>query len=131
VYKVRYVPKEAQVSYEAARRVPFGIQNAPNVFLETIKRGEDDDFSKPSHKTASTTLILRVFEAYGGHAHAHLSLGHNAPITKAFTTNLLEEEGEELKMFEGKDGTFVKLDFHGFEVKTIKLVLKEDDGAKT
>jgi alpha-mannosidase len=39
----------------------FRIDNAPSVVLETIKRAED-----------SNDIIIRMFEAYGGHARARL-----------------------------------------------------------
>lgn len=39
----------------------FKIENAPNVVLDTIKKAED-----------SNDVIIRIFEAYGGHARARL-----------------------------------------------------------
>ena len=37
---------------------------------------------------------------------------------------MLEDELEELNVYQAEDNTsIVKLDFHGFEVKTVKLVL--------
>lgn len=39
----------------------FKIDNAPNVVLDTIKKAED-----------SNDVIVRIFEAYGGHARARL-----------------------------------------------------------
>lgn len=39
----------------------FKIDNAPNVVLDTIKKAED-----------SNDIIIRIFEAYGGHARARL-----------------------------------------------------------
>lgn len=39
----------------------FRIDGAPNVVLDTIKRAEDSD-----------DIILRLYEAYGGHATARL-----------------------------------------------------------
>jgi alpha-mannosidase len=41
----------------------FKVVGDKNIFLETIKRGEDDDHSKLEGKS----VILRVYEAYGGH----------------------------------------------------------------
>ena len=41
---------------------PFSVSGAHNVFLETIKRGEDDDFKNGTN----TTIVLRLYEAFGG-----------------------------------------------------------------
>jgi alpha-mannosidase len=49
---------------------PFKVEGAPNIVLETIKRGEDDSFSK----SEGGTVILRLFEQYGGHARATLKM---------------------------------------------------------
>lgn len=44
------------------------FSGSPNVILETIKRGEDDDdvTSTPIKKRDARNLILRIYEAYGG-----------------------------------------------------------------
>lgn len=47
---------------------PFKVTGANNVILETVKRGEDDK------KHGLTTLVLRVFEQYGGAAKATLKM---------------------------------------------------------
>lgn len=39
----------------------FRLEGAPNVVLDTVKRAEDSD-----------DVILRLYEAYGGHANARL-----------------------------------------------------------
>ena len=51
------------------------IQGTPNVVLDTIKRGEDDDdvTSTPIKKRESKNLILRSYEAYGGKGKAQVS----------------------------------------------------------
>ena len=48
----------------------FSLSGARNVVLETIKRGEDDDFEGGHRKT----IILRVYERLGGHAMARLNM---------------------------------------------------------
>ena len=48
----------------------FKVTGARNVVLDTVKRGEDDDFESPHHKT----IILRLYERLGGHARAMLSM---------------------------------------------------------
>ncbi|KAI0632608.1 glycosyl hydrolases family 38 N-terminal domain-containing protein [Trametes polyzona] len=100
----------------------FSIEGAPNVFLETVKRGLDDDFSK--HDAASPTIVLRLYEAYGGHAQVKFKIASHIPVVKAIVTNLLEDEVEELNLLQTADSSLaVKLKFHGFEVKTVKLTL--------
>ncbi|KAL0956195.1 hypothetical protein HGRIS_002352 [Hohenbuehelia grisea] len=105
---------------------PFVVEGASNVFLETIKRGEDDIFGQ-SAKSAVTTVVLRLYEAFGGHARAQLRISSDVPVAKAYISNLLEDEEQELRVHNGGYGApsdgYVKLDFHGFEVKTVKLVL--------
>jgi alpha-mannosidase len=119
----------------SSHKPPFVIQTAPNVFLETIKRGDDDHIpSSPSVLgKGQTTMVLRLFEAYGGHARAQLRIPSRLIVKKAVLTNLLEEEEEELRLMEGgRDGddggeTHIHLNFHGFEVKTVKLVIGKDE----
>ena len=109
------------------------IEGARNVFLETVKRGEDDDFDDDS---ARTTVVLRLYEAFGGHAQAKLRIAGHLDVFKAYTTNLLEdvEEDDELNVERveeapsgrgeaGAAAAVLKLGFRGFEVKTVKLVL--------
>ena len=98
----------------------FILDGAPNVFLETVKRGLDDDFDKHD----SPTVVLRLYEAFGGHGSVKLKLADHLSVVKVLVTNWLEDELEELNVYQAEDNTsIVKLDFHGFEVKTVKLVL--------
>lgn len=48
--------------------IPFSVTCAPNVVLETIKRGEDDVAS------GATTTIVRLYEHQGGTARATVSM---------------------------------------------------------
>ncbi|TFK38533.1 glycoside hydrolase family 38 protein [Crucibulum laeve] len=109
---------------------PFVVEGARNVFLETIKRGENDSFDAPADfetegNKSTTTVVLRLYEAFGGHATAHLRIGNHVSVTKAFITNLLEDEEDELNIVRAEDngGSTLKLTFRAFEVKTVKLVL--------
>ncbi|KAJ7113374.1 glycoside hydrolase family 38 protein [Mycena epipterygia] len=125
---------------------PFALSGAPNVFLETIKRGEDDDIptSISTSSKSKCTVVLRLYEAFGGHAQVQLRIADGLGVEAAYVTNLLEdvEEDTELALmhFEGAgagaekangDGkeTGLELTFRGFEVQTIKLVL--GSGRKT
>ncbi|GLB44397.1 putative alpha mannosidase, middle domain [Lyophyllum shimeji] len=122
--RVRCVPNDGDASISALQ-APFAVEGARNVFLETMKRGENDDHAADS---GATTIVLRLYEAFGGHAQAKLRIASHLPVSKAYVTNLLEDDDTELNIMHTDDarGTcgFVRLDFRGFEVKTVKLVLQ-------
>ncbi|KAF8064431.1 glycoside hydrolase family 38 protein [Lyophyllum atratum] len=118
--RLRYVPTNVDAPMTTLQ-APFSVEGARNVFLETIKRGEDDDFCNDS---GSTTVILRLYEAFGGHAQAKLRIASHLAVSKAYVTNLLEDDDKELNITQMDDtGGSLKLDFRGFEVKTVKLVV--------
>ncbi|KDQ11808.1 glycoside hydrolase family 38 protein [Botryobasidium botryosum FD-172 SS1] len=131
---LRHVPDSAAGGNVASllRKAPFIVENAPNVHLETIKRGDDDTFSQNS-KTARS-IVLRLYEAYGGHARASLRITSQLQISKASLVNLLEEELEVLEKCTNKDesdeDTVLTIDFRGFQVVTVKLVLDSAKGMK-
>lgn len=58
-----------RASIAATRSVPhpFTLSGSRNIILDGIKRAEDDHFSS---KSKSQTVILRFYEAFGGHGHA-------------------------------------------------------------
>ncbi|KDQ27960.1 glycoside hydrolase family 38 protein [Pleurotus ostreatus PC15] len=113
---------------------PFILEGARNVVLETIKRGEDDAYSATKGKKSVTTIILRLYEAFGGHANAQLRIASHIPVAKAYLTNFLEDEQSGLHLHStdhaSQSDTFVKLDFRGFEIKTVKLVIDTSEDAK-
>jgi alpha-mannosidase len=106
---------------------PFKVLGASNVFLETIKRGDGDKHD------SETTVILRLYEAYGGHARVALNIGSQLSVQKAFVTNLLEDELDELNILRADDtehtAAILMLEFRGFEVKTVKLVIGSKESA--
>ncbi|GMK54493.1 hypothetical protein CspeluHIS016_0110790 [Cutaneotrichosporon spelunceum] len=107
---------------------PFRIENARNVFLETVKRGEDDVHAEGEEQT----LILRLFEQFGGHANAVLQITGLA-VAKAELVNIMEDHMEDLKVSSAgpnssSDDSEIKLRFRGYEIKTVRLTLKP--GAK-
>ncbi len=122
---VRYYPDGGPVA-PAPVDPPFVVFGRDHsVFLETIKRGDLDTPNGPR------TIVLRLYEAFGGHACVGLRI--NVPgVTAAYTTNLLEDDaGAEALALERTTGEWgelpgmlsLRLAFHGFEVKTVKLVL--------
>lgn len=114
----------------SVHRPPFSLEGSRNVFLETVKRGEYDSFDCPVNVDDASdefTVVLRLFEAYGGHGSVSLRVNRHIPVAKAYATNLLEDHTDKLELLqlteEQGGGAVVKLNFRGFEVKTIKLVL--------
>ncbi|KAF8155248.1 glycoside hydrolase family 38 protein [Mycena galopus ATCC 62051] len=104
---------------------PFALSGAPNVFLETVKRGEDD-----SHKAGGkTTVVLRLYEAFGGHARTQLRIADGLGVEAVYETNLLEDVPESARRALRSTGVEhelgLDLSFRGFEVKTVVLVLGE------
>ncbi|KIK72580.1 glycoside hydrolase family 38 protein [Paxillus rubicundulus Ve08.2h10] len=117
---LRAVPQVSGVSPRVSKS-PFWLEGSPNVFLETIKRGEDDDFGVNG---TTKTVVLRLYEAFGGHGRVELRVARDVHVVNAYATNLLEDHKAELALAQGANRDFIlKLDFRGFEVKTVKLVL--------
>ncbi|KAJ6573329.1 glycoside hydrolase family 38 protein [Mycena sp. CBHHK59/15] len=115
---------------------PFALIGAPNVFLETVKRGEDDTLKAGG----TTSLILRLYEAFGGHAQTQLRIAGGLGVEAAYLTNLLEDTAEDTELsLLRTDGASVgparelglDLTFRGFEVKTVKLILGAGRKVKT
>ncbi|KAI0071984.1 hypothetical protein K474DRAFT_1668357 [Panus rudis PR-1116 ss-1] len=121
---VRSIQNEEAKSLVQAKPL-FTLHGDHNVFLETIKRGEDDEFS--GQAGSPPTVVLRLYEAFGGHARIQLKIASHFPVVKASLTNLLEDEEEELQVVHTENAhdrlTSISLHFHGFEVKTVKLTL--------
>ena len=79
--------------------------DAPNIIIDTVKAAED----------GSGDLILRLYESK--HAATRTTLTLNLPVASAALCNLLEEEQEPLQVEHGS----MRLAFHGFEVKTVRV----------
>ncbi|KAK7027819.1 glycoside hydrolase family 38 protein [Favolaschia claudopus] len=90
---------------------PFTLVGAPNVFIETVKRGEED-----SYKSGGTTSV------------AQLRIAQGLGVEAAYETNLLEDvqEGSVRPLLNDVEHELgLNLSFRGFEVKTIVLILGE------
>jgi len=83
----------------------FARIDVPNVIMESVKKAEDGN-----------GVILRLYEAHGIDAHASVEFG--MPVAKAFLTNLLEEEIQQLKVEGGK----IVVEFGPFEIVTLRVV---------
>jgi alpha-mannosidase len=130
---VRCVPNGGAIA-ATVPRPPFVLfSRDPSVFLETIKRGDLDADRKDGHRT----IVLRLYEAYGGHTTVGIQI--NVPgVVAAYETNLLEDDaGAETLTLERTTGEgegqrqsgqtlSIRLAFRGFEVKTVVLVLSKE-----
>lgn len=125
---LRIVGHSADVVAKPSLLHTFQIHGAPNLVLDTIKRGEDDeDVSRgelPVKKGQS--VIVRIYDALGGKSKAVLTWGDLA-VKRAVKVNALEDEleGKEGEVMitekDGKKGA--KIEIRAFEVATYKLVL--------
>ncbi|KAF8671950.1 Alpha mannosidase, middle domain [Rhizoctonia solani] len=123
---LRYVPDQGSDGYGAVSNLVhkplFNVTGAPNVILETVKRGDDDDFS--TNSKGERTIVLRLYEAFGGHARASLNVSKKLKVSKAAITNVLEDHIEDLKVDNSDDQVVsFPLKFRGFEVVTVKLTV--------
>lgn len=134
---MRAVPQNPYHRPSIVFRSPFWLAGSQNIFLETIKRGEDDDFES---KSASKTVILRLYEAFGGHGRVQLRVSPYIRVAEAYLTNLLEDHKTALSFVPDADmdadasdrsAAFSRsrfdMDFRGFEVKTVKLVIVDEN----
>ncbi|KAJ1736353.1 Glycoside hydrolase, 38 vacuolar alpha mannosidase [Coemansia sp. Benny D160-2] len=95
----------------------LSLSGAPNVVLDTVKMAED----------SPSCLVVRMYEAHGGHARASLATRLN--VTAAEKTNILEEKIEALKVVpptaSSKGCKSIDIRFKPFEIITVKLVVKQ------
>ena len=97
-------PAYAVAGGEIGKAYSFASVDKANVVLETVKEAENGDGT-----------VLRLYEC--GNARTKTTLTVNAPFTKAYTANLLEETEEELAVVDGK----VTFTIKPFEIVTIVL----------
>lgn len=100
---------------------PIKVSGDSNVVLETIKRGDDDDFSNSVR--GEQTVILRFHDSHGGSGKAKVTV--NLPVLRGVVCDLLERDMTSVEMVEavaGESYTF-EIRLKAFEVKTVKLTL--------
>ena len=85
----------------------------PQIILSALKPAEQD-----SAEDGSWT-VLRLYESAGAEAH-DVWVRFAAPLLEVEQSNLMEDPGEKLQGAKGA----VKLDFHAFEIKTLRVKLK-------
>jgi alpha-mannosidase len=90
--------------------------------IDCIKRGEDDEDVSLGDlpKRKGHSVILRIFDSLGGKSKGRLRWG-SIPVKKAWKTNVLEDDLEEVKI--EKDGTEIEVEVRAFEVATYRLQL--------
>jgi alpha-mannosidase len=93
-------------SAPAGSRSFFAVDH-PGVVLDTVKKAEDSD-----------DLILRIYEAYGAHQEATLTV--DGRIEKAARVNLLEEDDTPVRA----GARQIKLKLRPFEILSLKLRVK-------
>lgn len=94
--------------------------SSPSLIVDTVKRGEDDEDASNGDMPAKQgrRVILRVFDSLGGTSRGTIGLG-SVDVKKAWKTNLLEDEIEEVDI--GEKG--IDIELRAFEVATYKLLL--------
>ncbi|KAH8919273.1 glycoside hydrolase family 38 protein [Atractiella rhizophila] len=107
-----------------ARKSPVHIVGGSNVFIDTIKRGDDDDFSGDEYSAVPRTVVLRIYEAYGGHASVDLQI--DLGVKKATICDILERDQGEVLVKPVGSGSVIPLQFRAFQVISVKLYLDEE-----
>lgn len=110
----------------------ISLTGNPSLVLDTVKRAEDDsDVTRGElPKRKGRSVVVRVYDSLGGRSEGVIetkglaALGatkdKKVSVTKAYKTNLLEDDLEEIEV--GKDGG-VKIVLRPFEVATFRLLL--------
>lgn len=100
----------------------LAIEGAPNLILDAVKRGEDDEDVSLGElpKRKGRSVIVRVYDSLGGKSKGLLRWG-NIPVKNAWKTNVLEDELEEIKIHSSGEG--IEIELRAFEVATYRLQL--------
>jgi alpha-mannosidase len=98
---------------------PIKLTGNPSLVLDTVKRGEDDeDVSRGElKKRKGQSVILRIYDSLGGQSRGTIET--TLDVKRVWKTNLLEDDGEELKLEKGK----LNIQLRPFEVATFRLQL--------
>jgi alpha-mannosidase len=101
-----WIPKE-EPETNTSNPEPFSLTavDQPNLVIETIKRAEDDQ-----------GLIIRLYETQRKRGPFTLKTGF--PISKAWRTNILEENQEALAVEENQVKGFIK----PYQIVTIRII---------
>ncbi|GAA5834834.1 hypothetical protein JCM9279_007122 [Rhodotorula babjevae] len=124
-------PKDAlsHLVGDAERASPFSLSGDRNIILDTVKRGEDDHFSV---KANEQTVILRLYEAYGGAGKVKVvsRLAEGKKVVKAEVVDLLERPLKDLSLSTSTAGPAGQQEvvadvprLRAFEVLTVRLTI--------
>ncbi|KAF0408009.1 glycoside hydrolase family 38 protein [Gigaspora margarita] len=105
---VRATSKEIALSH--GPKSYFTVEGAPNVILDTVKRAEDSD-----------EIVLRLYEAFGGHATAKLQSSFS--FERLYETNILEDKQIKID-YHSTEGAIIK--FKPFQFITLKATLRTE-----
>ncbi|SPN97108.1 probable alpha-mannosidase [Cephalotrichum gorgonifer] len=102
-----------------SKSTPIKLTGDESLFLDTIKRGEDDeDVSRgelPRRKGRS--VVIRVYESLGSRSRGVIETSWD--VQRVFKSNILEDDIEEVEL----DGNTFKITLRPFEVATYRLEL--------
>jgi alpha-mannosidase len=100
-------------------QIPIKLSGSKSLVLDTIKRGEDDEDVTRGElaKRKGRSIILRIYDSLGGQSTGFIAT--TLDVKKIYRTNVLEDDGEELKLEKGK----VEITLKPFEVATFRLQL--------
>ena len=124
-HPLRLLPVSAAASKSLPSLQPLvEFQGSKNVILSAVKRAEDDaDVSRgilPT-KNKGKSIVVRLYDSLGGKSIG--SIVSNLPIKKAFKTNLLEEDKEEISVTNEHGKTIMPVTLRAFEIATYRLEL--------
>jgi alpha-mannosidase len=118
--KLLSAPKSATQAMSQAPIKLVNTDSSASLVLDTIKRGHDDE-DISSHDglrvNHGKSVILRVYESLGGASRGFIESSFD--VKRAFKTNILEEELEEVPVEDGK----FSIKLRPFEVATYKIQL--------
>ncbi|KAJ5625617.1 Alpha-mannosidase [Penicillium lagena] len=98
---------------------PVKLTGDASIVLDVVKRGEDDEDVSTGElpKRNGRSVIVRVYESLGGTSRGILET--KLDVKKVYCTNLLEDDGDEVQIKDGK----VAIELRPFEVATWRLQL--------
>lgn len=98
---------------------PIKLVGDASLVLDVVKRGEDDEDVSGGElpRRKGRSVIVRVYDSLGGTSRGVLET--KLDVKKVCRTNLLEDDGEEVEI---KDGKFA-IELRPFEVATWRLQL--------
>lgn len=116
---LKLVAADATQALDLSSSPTIKLTGNKSLILDTVKRGEDDeDVSRGElKKRKGKSVILRIYDSLGGQSRGTIET--TLSVKKAWKTNLLEDDLEEVKIENGK----MHIHLRPFEVATFRLQL--------